>query len=87
MSTMESEVVSGFDFQDTELKLGLPGVAGGVVRPTGLDCSDRKRGFSQTVELTLGNNKESDSSSADDDRSVESLESKVSGHGKPSAAK
>jgi hypothetical protein len=48
-SSTESEV-SGLDYEETALTLGLPG---GTSRTAGSE-HDRKRGFSETVELGLG---------------------------------
>lgn len=47
-SSTESEI-SGLDYEETELKLGLPG----STRATGSEA-ERKRGFSETVDLKLG---------------------------------
>ncbi|KAK8931149.1 Auxin-responsive protein IAA1 [Platanthera zijinensis] len=47
-SSTESEI-SGLDYEETELKLGLPG----STRATGSE-PERKRGFSETVDLKLG---------------------------------
>lgn len=47
-SSTESEV-SGLDYEETELKLGLPGSS-----RIGGSETERKRGFSETVDLKLG---------------------------------
>ncbi|MQL89500.1 hypothetical protein Taro_022081 [Colocasia esculenta] len=45
-------VVSGLDLEETELKLALPG--GGSRSAAGAADGERKRGFAETVDLTLG---------------------------------
>ncbi|KAG0480693.1 hypothetical protein HPP92_011551 [Vanilla planifolia] len=76
-SSTESDV-SGLDYEETELKLGLPG----RTRATGLE-SERKRGFSETVDLKLGGSPGANL----DDLSAESFDARVSAAGKPSATK
>ncbi|XP_072953012.1 auxin-responsive protein IAA1-like [Typha angustifolia] len=76
-SSTESEA-TGLGYEETELKLGLPGPRGGAEL-------ERKRGFSETVDVRLGGagiemrggDRSSGSSSGDP----------VAGAGKPSAAK
>jgi hypothetical protein len=73
-SSTESDV-SGLDYEETALTLGLPGGA-----RTGGDELERKRGFSKTVDLTsrIG---------ASEDRSDESPDSGATGSAKPPAPK
>ncbi|KAM0932628.1 putative transcription factor interactor and regulator AUX-IAA family [Dioscorea sansibarensis] len=73
-SSTESEV-SGLDYEETELKLGLPG---GARNGAAGSEPERKRGFSETVDLTLGG---SASQSAD------SAGAQASAAEKPPAAK
>lgn len=75
-SSTESNV-SGLDYEETELKLALPGAS----RPPAADV-DRKRGFSETVaELSLG------ASRTDSPNGDCSDDSQTSVAGKPPAAK
>ncbi|NP_001290520.1 auxin-responsive protein IAA1 [Elaeis guineensis] len=74
-SSTESEV-SGLDYEETELKLGLPGGS----RTAGSE-TEKKRGFAETVDLSLG----AESRSGDlGDRSTGDF---GSGAGKPPAVK
>lgn len=73
-SSTESEV-SGLDYEETALTLGLPG----GTRANGAE-SERKRGFSKTVDLTS-------SIGASEDRSDESPDSNAAGSAKPPAPK
>ncbi|PKU75904.1 Auxin-responsive protein IAA1 [Dendrobium catenatum] len=57
-SSTESDV-SGLDYEETELKLGLPGSS----RIAGSEL-ERKRGFSETVDLKLGGSESSDTRSS-----------------------
>lgn len=75
----ESEA-SGLDLEETELKLAPPG-SGSRCGTAAAAESERKRGFSDTVELTLG----CSSSEPRGDLSAVSSESKVSGAVKPPA--
>ncbi|XP_008811586.1 auxin-responsive protein IAA1-like [Phoenix dactylifera] len=74
-SSTESEV-SGLDYEETELKLGLPGGS----RIAGSE-PEKKRGFAETVDLSLAGEPRSRDPG---DRSTDGL---VSGAGKPPAAK
>ena len=74
-SSTESEV-SGLDYEETELKLALPGGS-----RTGGSDPEKKRGFAETVNLSLGGKSRSGDLG---DRSTNGL---VSGAGKPPAAK
>lgn len=74
-SSTELEV-SGLDYEETELKLGLPGVS----RTAGSEL-EKKRGFAETVGLSLG------CESRSRDRGDQSTDGLVSGAGKPPAAK
>lgn len=77
-SSTESEV-SGLDYEETELKLGLPGGS-----RSGASEPERKRGFRETVDLSLG----AEPRARDlGDRFTDSSDGPVSGAGRPPAAK
>ncbi|OAY76379.1 Auxin-responsive protein IAA15 [Ananas comosus] len=89
-SSTESEV-SGLDYEETALTLGLPGGA----RAAGSD-PERKRGFSQTVDLALGTSRSDPrgggsgrggGGGSSGDPSDESLDREVSRSEKPPAPK
>nr|CAD1843033.1 unnamed protein product [Ananas comosus var. bracteatus] len=88
-SSTESEV-SGLDYEETALTLGLPGGA----RAAGSD-PERKRGFSQTVDLALGTSRNDPrgggggggGGGSSGDPSDESLDREVSRSEKPPAPK
>ncbi|KAJ4782291.1 Auxin-responsive protein [Rhynchospora pubera] len=83
-SSTESEV-SGLDYEETALTLRLPG---GTSRVAGSE-PDRKRGFSETVELGLGSGAPVGTRGvgSTDDQSDESPESQASVAEKPPAPK
>lgn len=83
-SSTESEV-SGLDYEETALTLGLPG---GTSRAAGSE-SDRKRGFSETIDLGLGSGARIGTrvGSSAGDQSDESPESQASVAEKPPAPK
>ncbi|KAJ0985614.1 hypothetical protein J5N97_003970 [Dioscorea zingiberensis] len=76
ISSTESEV-SGLDYEETELKLGLPGGSRNGAAGSELE---RKRGFSETVDLTLGG-------SGSASQSAESAGAQASATEKPPAPK
>lgn len=77
-SSTESEV-SGLEYEETELKLGLPGGS----RRGGSE-PERKRGFAETVDLSLGGELRARDLG---DRSTDSSDGPASGAGRPPAAK
>uniref|UniRef100_A0A1D1XVR2 Auxin-responsive protein n=1 Tax=Anthurium amnicola TaxID=1678845 RepID=A0A1D1XVR2_9ARAE len=78
----ESEV-SGLDFEETELKLAPPG--GGSRGAAAAADGDRKRGFAETVDLTLGGSSGAPRAGERPDPTADSAESKASGAVKPPA--
>ncbi|ONK59437.1 uncharacterized protein A4U43_C08F6420 [Asparagus officinalis] len=80
-SSTESEVVSGLDYEETELSLGLglglPGAGGPRSEP------ERKRGFEATVDLSLGGSR----APRGGDLTADSSEGRASDPSKPPAAK
>lgn len=75
--------VSGLDFEETELKLALPG--GGSRGVGGAAEGERKRGFAETVDLTLGSGGSAPRAGERADPTADSAESKTSGAVKPPA--
>ncbi|MQL88857.1 hypothetical protein Taro_021450 [Colocasia esculenta] len=83
----ESEVseVSGLDLEATELKLAPPG--SGKRGVAGVTDADRKRGFPDAVELTLGSSSGTPRAISRADRAAEPTQSKTSAAARPPANK
>nr|CAD1823316.1 unnamed protein product [Ananas comosus var. bracteatus] len=95
-STTESSEESGLDYEETELKLGLPGAGAGTgggaaVRGGAAAAAEaeRKRGFAETLDLSLGGSRIAPTAGAAErgEASSESSDGAVAGAEKPPAAK
>ncbi|XP_058074669.1 auxin-responsive protein IAA16 [Magnolia sinica] len=77
------------NFQETELTLGLPGGSrsGAETAEVSTARSNGKRGFSETVDLSLGSSRIEPRGKDQGAQSKDLPESQVSGAGKPPAAK